>query len=145
MRSFPFLLALLLAGCGGQQSPKEEQPASDIGDDVEAPWQNSQAGASRAPPARLLPRRIAAPLPKSNQASRSSGSAMIDFEVKDTDLHDVFRLLAETAGINIVVADSVAGRVSLRLRQVAWRQILDTIVNMKKLELREQNGIYYVQ
>lgn len=142
MRSLALLLSLLLVCCGGRQSPKEAPSSDDLGDELETPWRESQASALGAPPPSHLPRATAAPLAKSKKAG---GGALLDFEVKDTDLHDVFRLLAETAGINIVVADSVKGRVSVRLRQVAWPQILETIVNMKKLELREQSGIYYVQ
>ena len=61
------------------------------------------------------------------------------------DLHDAFRLLAETAEINIVVADTVQGRISLRVRQVGWREVLETISNSKHLTLSQQDGIYFVQ
>lgn len=144
MRLLILALALLLVGCGGPAPSSPPRPDSDVEDGIETPWSKSQANRSQAPPPLLLPRQE----PRVREAargSRASGRAAIDFAVKDTDLHDAFRLLAETAKINIVVADSVAGRVSLRVRQVSWLQILNTLVNMKKLTLSEKNGIYYVQ
>lgn len=68
----------------------------------------------------------------------------IDLDVKQADLHNVFRLLAEVGNVSIVVADDVRGDVTLRLRAVPWDQALDTIVRLEKLRLRRDGTVYTV-
>src|SRR5262245_56900243 len=46
--------------------------------------------------------------------------APLDLDVKGADLHDVYRLLADVGNVNIVVADTVQGKVTMRLKRVAW-------------------------
>ena len=67
-----------------------------------------------------------------------------DLDVKDADLRDVFRLLADTGKINIVVADDVSGRVTLRLRKVPWDQILCTVAAVHKLRVTIDRSIVMV-
>jgi type IV pilus assembly protein PilQ len=55
-------------------------------------------------------------------------SKRISIDVVRADIHDVLRLLAEKGGLNVVVADEVQGKVTLRLRDVPWRQALDTVL-----------------
>lgn len=69
----------------------------------------------------------------------------IDIDVKDADLHNVFRFLADAGGANIAVPDEVKGSVTLRLKRVPWEQALCTVVRVKKLELRKEGSIYYVR
>lgn len=57
----------------------------------------------------------------------------ISIDVVRADIHDVLRLLAEKGGINVVVADEVQGKVTLRLRDVPWRQALDTVLASRGL------------
>lgn len=57
----------------------------------------------------------------------------ISIDVVRADIHDVLRLLAEKGGLNVVVADEVQGKVTLRLRDVPWRQALDTVLASRGL------------
>jgi type IV pilus assembly protein PilQ len=77
------------------------------------------------------------------KGARYKGPA-IDLDVKDADLHNVFRFLADAGGVNIAVPDDVKGSVTLRLRRVPWEQALCTVVKMKKLDVRKEQSIYYV-
>lgn len=52
----------------------------------------------------------------------------ITLDVVRADIHDVLRILAEKGGLNVVVSDEVQGKVTLRLRNVPWRQVLDTVL-----------------
>ncbi len=61
--------------------------------------------------------------------------AVRDLDVKSADLRDVLRLLADSGKINIVVADDVTGRVTLRLKKVPWDQILCTVAAVHKLRV----------
>jgi type IV pilus assembly protein PilQ len=55
-------------------------------------------------------------------------SKRITLDVVRADIHDVLRILAEKGGLNIVVAGEVQGKVTMKLRDVPWRQVLDTVL-----------------
>ncbi|HFQ81407.1 MAG TPA: AMIN domain-containing protein [Desulfobacterales bacterium] len=54
------------------------------------------------------------------------------------DLHNVFRLIGEVSGYNIVVDDSVKGSLTLSLNNVPWDFVLDVIMNLKDLQKEER-------
>jgi type IV pilus assembly protein PilQ len=54
------------------------------------------------------------------------------------DLHNVFRLLREVSGVNIVVDESVNGSLTLALNDVPWDFALDIILNLKDLQKEER-------
>ncbi|MGE3165828.1 MAG: secretin N-terminal domain-containing protein [Planctomycetota bacterium] len=59
---------------------------------------------------------------------RFSQPPAISIEFQDADLKVVLDLLAKQSGANIVIAEDITGKVSLSLRDVPWRDALDTIV-----------------
>ena len=56
----------------------------------------------------------------------------------------MLQLLADTSGQNIVVSDSVKGRVTLRLQNVPWDQALDIVLRTKGLDMRRKNNVIIV-
>jgi len=54
------------------------------------------------------------------------------------DLHNVFRLIREVSGMNIIVDDSVNGSLTLALDDVPWDFALDIILNLKDLQKEER-------
>ena len=70
--------------------------------------------------------------------------AVIDLDVKNADIHDVLRLLADTGHINLVVSDEVAGKATLRLRRVAWDAAVCTIVAVHHLTATVQDNILMI-
>ena len=54
------------------------------------------------------------------------------------DLHNVFRLIGEISGRNIVVAEGVGGSLTLALNDVPWDFVLDVILNLKGLAKEER-------
>lgn len=54
------------------------------------------------------------------------------------DLHNVFRLLREVSGVNIVVDEAVKGSLTLALNDVPWDFALDIILNLKDLQKVER-------
>ena len=68
-------------------------------------------------------------------AHRSSGEP-ISLDLKDADLKDVLKTLAELARINIAIDPEVKGSVTIRLHDVPWDQALDVIL--------KTNGLGYV-
>ncbi len=65
----------------------------------------------------------------------------ISVEVKDADIRDVFRLISEESGLNIIIGDEVAGKISLKLRKIPWDQALAVILQSKQLGYSKQGGI----
>ncbi|MGB5684669.1 MAG: hypothetical protein WBM35_02565 [Candidatus Electrothrix sp.] len=56
------------------------------------------------------------------------------------DLHNVFRMLREITGKNIVIAEGVSGNLTLALTDVPWRLVLDIILNLKDLAKLERDN-----
>jgi type IV pilus assembly protein PilQ len=57
----------------------------------------------------------------------------ISIETDDVELRDVFRLISEESNVNMIIADEVKGRISLKLKDVPWDQALVMIMKAKKL------------
>ena len=57
----------------------------------------------------------------------------LSLDFKDADIKNVFRLLAEVSGKNIVVTDDVNRKVTVRLVEVPWDQAMDLIINTNGL------------
>ncbi len=68
----------------------------------------------------------------------------VSFEFKDIDIHNLLRIIAEISKKNIVVADDVNGRVTVRLRNVPWDQALDLVLRSKSLGKEEFGNIVRV-
>ncbi len=64
--------------------------------------------------------------------------ARITVDFYKIDLHNVFRLLREVSGVNIVVDESVKGSLTLALNDVPWDFALDIILNLKDLRKEER-------
>lgn len=54
------------------------------------------------------------------------------------DLHNVFRLLGEISGRNMVIEESVNGTLTLALSDVPWDFVLDVVLNLKDLQKEER-------
>jgi type IV pilus assembly protein PilQ len=63
----------------------------------------------------------------------------LSLDFKDADIKNVFRLLAEVSGLNIVVTNDVNNKVTLRLVDVPWDQALDLLIDTNGLG-KEQVG-----
>ncbi|MEN9723713.1 MAG: fimbrial assembly protein [Pseudomonadota bacterium] len=65
----------------------------------------------------------------------------VTIQVRDADLSDVLRLIAEASGFNILVGDGVGGKITLSLAEVPWDQALDVILSSKRLGAERRNNI----
>jgi type IV pilus assembly protein PilQ len=52
----------------------------------------------------------------------------VSFDFKDADIRDVFRILADISGFNIIIANNVTGTVTLKLSDIPWDQALDVVL-----------------
>jgi type IV pilus secretin PilQ/predicted competence protein len=65
----------------------------------------------------------------------------ISLDFKDADIKNVFRLLAEVSGKNLVVTDDVSKKVTIRLIEVPWDQALDLIIETNGLAKEEVGSV----
>lgn len=81
--------------------------------------------------------------PQAFQTSRSDSKRYtgqrLSLDFKDADIKNVFRLLAEVSGLNLVVTPDVNTKVTLRLVDVPWDQALDLLIDTNGLG-KEQLG-----
>jgi len=68
----------------------------------------------------------------------------IDLNVKDADIHDVFRLIADAARVNLVIPDDVTGKVTLRLVRVAWDAVACAVAGVHHLTITVDGNILLV-
>src|SRR5690606_37852121 len=64
--------------------------------------------------------------------------------VKDADIHNVLRLLADTGNVDIVVSEEVKGRVTLELRDVPWSEALEVVLQSRGLGKERLGNVIHV-
>lgn len=60
--------------------------------------------------------------------AREYTGTKISMDFHNADIHNVFRLIADVSGLNIVISDKVKGKLTLRLIDVPWDQTLDIVM-----------------
>ncbi len=68
----------------------------------------------------------------------------LSLNFQDIEVRSVLQLLADFTDLNIVVSDSVSGKVTLRLKNVPWDQALDIILRTKGLDKRKSGNVIMV-
>ena len=86
---------------------------------------------------------IAESLPQMSEAARAGTSRgcgeppflgdRISLDFKDGDLIDLFRLMSEISGLNIIVNPGISGKVSLTVKEVPWDQALSLVLKTQNL------------
>jgi len=77
------------------------------------------------------------------QVGRYAGKR-IDLDLKDADIHNILRLLADVGRVNIVTADDVQGNVTIRMRNVPWDQALEVVLQAKGLGMVRSGNLIRV-
>jgi len=68
----------------------------------------------------------------------------LSLNFQDIEVRSVLQLLADFTDLNIVVSDTVKGKLTLRLKNVPWDQALDIILQSKALGKRQAGGVIMV-
>ena len=97
---------------------------------------------------RSRPAEAAPPASRRPQAARCSAQRYngrrINIDVKDADIHNILRLLADTGHVNVVTADDVSGTITIRMVNVPWDQVLDVVLQAKGLGMVRQGNLIRV-
>ena len=68
----------------------------------------------------------------------------VTFNFQDVPVRTVLQLIAEESNLNVVVADTVSGSVTLRLINVPWDQALEILLRAKGLDQRRDGNVVWV-
>ncbi|MDR2946123.1 MAG: type IV pilus secretin PilQ [Candidatus Adiutrix sp.] len=68
----------------------------------------------------------------------------ISLDFQNADLHNIIRIIGEVSGKNIVVSDEVAGKVTLKLKDVPWDQALDIVLSSRGLGVETSGNVLTV-
>ena len=83
----------------------------------------------------------AAPV-RSGQEDRKSKKvytgSKVNIDVVDIDIKSIFRMLSEVGKVKIVSGEDVKGTVTLKMISVPWDEALDTILDLKGLDKRQE-------
>ncbi len=117
--------------------PVAVEPPAPAQMSAPAPAMTTPANTAPAPTMKPVVRAepiAAAPAQKSatEPASKFNGHP-ISLDFKDGDLIDLFRLMSEISGLNIIVNPGISGKVSLSVKEVPWDQALDLILKTQGL------------
>ena len=80
----------------------------------------------------------AQPVPAANEEAR------ISLDVKDADVVDVIRLLAEVGGFQVVIHPGISCKLTLSLKEVRWPTVLDMALKTCGLGKDEEGDIVRV-
>ena len=70
--------------------------------------------------------------------------ALMSMQFQSIELRSAFQVIADFSGLNIVTSDSVQGTASIRLKDVPWEQVLDTLLQAKGLAQRRQGNVIWI-
>ena len=68
----------------------------------------------------------------------------ISLSFQSVDIRSLLQIIADVAGTNMVVSDTVQGEIAMRLQNVPYDQALDIILRTKGLGLRQQGNVMLV-
>ncbi|HJO36777.1 MAG: type IV pilus secretin PilQ [Pseudomonadota bacterium] len=95
--------------------------------------------------------RVTLELRRPVQAKRQSSSGKpvftgepVSLNFQNVETRAVLQILADIAGKNLVVSDSVTGTVALRLENVPWDQALSIILKTQGLATREAGNVLFI-
>jgi type IV pilus assembly protein PilQ len=78
---------------------------------------------------------------KLTQGTQGYKGERISLDFQNIDVRTVLQIIAENSGLNIIAGDTVSGSVMLRLKDVAWDQALDIVMESQHLDMRRNGNV----
>lgn len=78
------------------------------------------------------------------QGNQGYRGEKLSFNFQNVDIRAVLKALAEISGLNIIASDSVAGNLTLQLKEVPWDQALDVVMQSKGLDMRKNGNVLWI-
>ncbi|MEA3487438.1 MAG: hypothetical protein U9R20_07260 [Thermodesulfobacteriota bacterium] len=124
--------------------------------DVSTLSYRTAAGAGYSPKVSSAPApKTIAPVPETTKTTRGKADPQpekakqytgekISLDFQDADIKSVFRLISEVSGFNIVAGPDVKAEVTVHMKDIAWDQALDTILEVNGLGKKQSGKVITV-
>lgn len=81
---------------------------------------------------------------KENGITKVYSGQKVTLEFKDADIKNIFRIIAEISGNNMIIDNAVTGKVTVRLVNVPWDQALDIVLETNNLGMKKMGNVIRV-
>ncbi|MFO7543405.1 MAG: type IV pilus secretin PilQ [Thiobacillus sp.] len=88
---------------------------------------------------------------KSDDAQKKTADGKVKYvgeklslNFQNVEVRSVLQVIADFTGLNIIASDTVAGNLTLRLKDVPWDQALDLVMQTKGLDKRQNGNVIWV-
>jgi type IV pilus assembly protein PilQ len=113
----------------------------------ERPVTEPKVSEKKIPPAEEKP--IPQPIVIKKAAEEGIGEKIytgrkLSLDFKDADIKNILRLIAEVSNLNVIAAENVTGKITMRLVDVPWDQALDIVLTSKGLDKRQVGNVIWV-
>jgi type IV pilus assembly protein PilQ len=68
----------------------------------------------------------------------------LSLNFQNVDVRSVLNVIADFTNLNIITSDTVAGNLTLRLKDVPWDQALDIILQTRGLDMRKNGNVVWI-
>jgi type IV pilus assembly protein PilQ len=133
------------AGAGKEEAKKEEGQPSEKPPAVPKSAEPKLAE-TKVPPAeeKAAPQAIVIKKEESELPEKIYTGRKLSLDFKDADIKNILRLIAEVSNFNVITADDVSGKVTMRLVDVPWDQALDVVLQAKGLGKIQVGNVIWV-
>ena len=80
---------------------------------------------------------------KGSQRGRYTGEKL-SLNFQNVEVRAVLNVIADFTDLNIITSDTVAGSITLRLKDVPWDQALDIILQTRGLDMRKSGNVIWI-
>ena len=80
---------------------------------------------------------------KLSQRGRYAGEKL-SLNFQNVEVRAVLNVIADFTDLNVITSDTVAGNITLRLKDVPWDQALDIILQTRGLDLRKSGNVIWI-
>ncbi|MES2832315.1 MAG: type IV pilus secretin PilQ [Pseudomonadota bacterium] len=78
------------------------------------------------------------------QGSQGYRGEKLSLNFQNVEVRAVLQVIADFTGLNIITSDTVAGNLTLRLKDVPWDQALDIVMQAKGLDMRKNGSVLWI-
>lgn len=78
------------------------------------------------------------------QGTQGYRGEKLSLNFQNMEVRAVLQVIADFTSLNIITSDSVAGSLTLRLKDVPWDQALDIVMQAKGLDMRKNGSVLWI-
>ena len=78
------------------------------------------------------------------QGTQGYRGEKITFNFQNVEVRAALQAIADISGLNIITSDSVAGNLTMHLKEVPWDQALDVVLRAKGLDMRKNGSVLWI-